>query len=76
MARSPYTSQTLFVSRHLCTTLWQRVYRKYPWIPLVQEFLDVFPDDLPGMSPKRDIEFKIELQPGTTPVAKSPYKVT
>jgi hypothetical protein len=45
-------------------------------IPMVQEFLDVFPDDLPGIPPKRDIEFKIELQPGTTPVAKSPYRMT
>jgi hypothetical protein len=33
-------------------------------IPVVRAFPDVFPDDLPGMSPERDIEFKIELQPG------------
>jgi hypothetical protein len=45
-------------------------------IPVVREFLDVFPDDLPGMLPERDIEFKIELQPGTAPVTKSPYKMT
>jgi hypothetical protein len=38
--------------------------------------LDVFPNDLPGMPYERDIEFKIELQPGTAPVAKSPYKMT
>jgi hypothetical protein len=38
--------------------------------------LDVFPDDLSGMPYERDIEFKIELQPGTAPVAKSPYKMT
>jgi hypothetical protein len=41
-------------------------------IPVVQEFLDVFPGDLPGMLPERGIEFKIELQPSTTPIAKSP----
>jgi hypothetical protein len=45
-------------------------------IPVVQEFLDVFPDDLLGMPPERDIEFKIELQSGTALVAKSPYKMT
>jgi hypothetical protein len=46
-------------------------------IPMVREFLDVFPDDLPGMPPESDIElFKIELQPDTAPVAKSPYKIT
>jgi hypothetical protein len=36
--------------------------------------LDVFPDDLPGMPPERVVEFKIELQPDTTPIAKAPYK--
>jgi hypothetical protein len=45
-------------------------------IPMVQEFLDVFPNDLPGMPPERDIEFKIEVQLGTASVAKSPYKMT
>jgi hypothetical protein len=41
-------------------------------IPVVQGFPDVFLDNLPGMPPERDIEFKIELQPGTAPVTKSP----
>jgi hypothetical protein len=36
----------------------------------------VFPDDLPGMPPERAIEFKIELQPGTAPIAKAPYKMS
>jgi hypothetical protein len=44
-------------------------------IPVVREFLVVFPDDLPWMPPERDIEFKIGLQPGTAPVTKSPYKI-
>jgi hypothetical protein len=45
-------------------------------IPVVREFLDVFPDSLLGMPPERDIEFKIELHPGTTPISKTPYKMT
>jgi hypothetical protein len=36
----------------------------------------VFPDDLPGMPPKKAIEFKIELQPSTAPIAKAPYKMS
>jgi hypothetical protein len=36
----------------------------------------VFPDDLPGMPPERAIEFKIELQPGTAPIAKAPYMMS
>jgi hypothetical protein len=45
-------------------------------IHVIREFPDVFPDDLPGMPPERVIEFKIELQPGTTPIAKAPYKMS
>jgi hypothetical protein len=42
-------------------------------IPVVREYPDVFLDDVPGMPPDRAIEFKIELQPGTTPVYKRRY---
>jgi hypothetical protein len=45
-------------------------------IHVVREFPDVFPDDLPGMPPERVIEFKIELQPGTVPIAKAPNKMS
>ena len=41
----------------------------------MEEFLDVFPDDLLGMPPDRDIEFIIKLLPGTAPIAKRPYRI-
>jgi hypothetical protein len=44
-------------------------------IPVVCEYPDVFPDDLPGVPPDRDIEFIIELQPGTAPISKRPYRM-
>jgi hypothetical protein len=44
-------------------------------IPVVCEYLDVFPDELPGMPPDGDIKFAIELQPGTAPISKRPYKM-
>jgi hypothetical protein len=44
-------------------------------IPIVCEFPDVFPDDLPGMPPDRDVEFAIELQPGTAPISKPAYRM-
>jgi hypothetical protein len=44
-------------------------------IPVVCEYPDVFPDELPGMPPDRDIEFAIELQPGTAPISKRPYRM-
>jgi hypothetical protein len=42
---------------------------------VVDEFPDVFPDELPGMPPDRDIEFIIELLLGTAPIAKRPYRM-
>jgi hypothetical protein len=36
---------------------------------MVYEFSDVFPDDLPGLPPDRDMEFTIELEPGTGPIS-------
>jgi hypothetical protein len=44
-------------------------------IPVVCEYADVFPDELLRMPPDRDIEFAIELQPGTTPISKRPYRM-
>jgi hypothetical protein len=45
-------------------------------IHVVRELSNVFSEDLPRMPLERVIEFKIELQPGTTPVAKAPYKMS
>jgi hypothetical protein len=42
---------------------------------VVNEFPDVFPEELLGMSLDRDIEFVIELKPGTTPIYKTPYRM-
>jgi hypothetical protein len=44
-------------------------------IRVIQEYLDVFPEDLLGMPPSCDIEFLIELLPGTPPISKRPYRM-
>jgi hypothetical protein len=44
-------------------------------IRTVSEYPDVFPKELPGMPPDREIEFLIELVPGTTPIFKGPYRM-
>jgi len=44
-------------------------------ICVVSEFPDIFPEELPGMPPDRDIEFSIDLVPGTAPIAKRPYRM-
>jgi hypothetical protein len=42
---------------------------------VVEEFMDVFPEELLGMLPEREVEFYIDLIPGTTPIAKRPYRM-
>jgi hypothetical protein len=42
---------------------------------VVQDFLDVFPNDGPGLPPKREIEFSIDVVPGTGPISIAPYRM-
>ena len=42
---------------------------------MVNEFIDVFPEDLPGIPPKREIEFGIDLLPDTQPISIPPYRM-
>ncbi|GJS96456.1 putative reverse transcriptase domain-containing protein [Tanacetum coccineum] len=44
-------------------------------VPIVQDFLEVFPEDLPGIPPTRQVEFQIDLIPGAAPVARAPYRL-
>nr|GFA52303.1 putative reverse transcriptase domain-containing protein [Tanacetum cinerariifolium] len=43
--------------------------------PIVSEFPDVFPDELPGIPPVREVEFNIELTPGAEPISKATYRM-
>ena len=42
---------------------------------MVCEYLDIFPDELPGMPPDRAVEFAIEMQSGTAPISRRPYRM-
>ncbi|KAI3735710.1 hypothetical protein L6452_15220 [Arctium lappa] len=44
-------------------------------VKIMREFPDVFPDDLPGLPPDRQVEFRIDLVPGAAPIAKAPYRL-
>ncbi|GJS01177.1 putative reverse transcriptase domain-containing protein [Tanacetum coccineum] len=44
-------------------------------IPIVQDFPEVFPEDLPGLPSTRQVEFQIELVPSVAPVARAPYRL-
>nr|GFB58463.1 putative reverse transcriptase domain-containing protein [Tanacetum cinerariifolium] len=45
-------------------------------VPIVRNFPEVFPEDLPGFPPTRPVEFQIDLVPGAAPVARAPYRLT
>ena len=44
-------------------------------IPIVKEFIDVFPEDLPSLPPHRETDFEIETIPGVAPISIVPYKM-
>nr|GFD25828.1 putative reverse transcriptase domain-containing protein [Tanacetum cinerariifolium] len=44
-------------------------------VPIVRDFSEVFPEDLPGLPPTREVEFQIDLIPGVAPVARAPYRL-
>ncbi|XP_057250104.1 uncharacterized protein LOC130591186 [Beta vulgaris subsp. vulgaris] len=48
---------------------------KIEHVKVVNEFPDVFPEDIPGMPPQRELEFTIDLVPGTAPISKAPYRM-
>nr|GEY76583.1 putative reverse transcriptase domain-containing protein [Tanacetum cinerariifolium] len=49
--------------------------RRLEDVPIVQEFQEAFPKDLPGLPPARQVEFQIDLVPGAAPVARAPYRL-
>ena len=44
--------------------------------PVVKEFSEVFPDEIPDLPPEREVEFSIDLVPGTKPVLMAPYRMS
>ncbi|XP_021979919.1 uncharacterized protein LOC110876044 [Helianthus annuus] len=49
--------------------------KKLKEIPVISEYPDIFPEDLPGLPPDREVEFRIHLVPGTAPIAKALYRL-
>jgi hypothetical protein len=55
--------------------VYEAIVQEIQGILVVCEFSDVFPKDLPGLPPKRDVEFVIELKPGTAPISRRSYRM-
>jgi len=72
-----YGATTLYLPFRECTNscAFAMSESKLEEILVVCEYTDVFPDDLPGMPLDREIEFVIELQPGTAPISRRPYRM-
>jgi hypothetical protein len=62
-------------SRYLACVTEEKLGCRIEEIPIVREFVDVFPEELPGIPPHREIEFTINLLPDTVPISKAPYRM-
>jgi hypothetical protein len=58
-----------------CGRVYEAIIPEIQDIPVVCEFPDVFSKDLPGLPPERDVEFVIELKPGTAPISRRSYRM-
>ncbi|GJR67388.1 putative reverse transcriptase domain-containing protein [Tanacetum coccineum] len=83
IVRVPFGNETLII--HGCHVFLAQITKKKTEdksgekqledVPIVQDFLEVFPEDLPGIPPTRQVEFQIDLIPGAAPVAREPYRL-
>ncbi|GJY87061.1 putative reverse transcriptase domain-containing protein, partial [Tanacetum coccineum] len=75
-----YVKTQKYIKRGCCTFLAHITEKKSEEkrledVPIVCDFPEVFPEDLPGLPPPRQVEFQIELVPGAAPVARAPYRL-
>ncbi|XP_061350285.1 uncharacterized protein LOC133295461, partial [Gastrolobium bilobum] len=75
---SAMTIKSLLIKGHpvyLCNVRDLTLEEKIEQIPVVKEYADVFPEEIPGMPPIREVEFAVDLMPGTAPISKVPYRM-
>jgi hypothetical protein len=65
----------VFVPIKVSRQVFEAIVQEIQDIPVVCEFLNVFPEDLPRLPPERDVEFVIELKPSTTPISRRLYRM-
>ncbi|GJW24692.1 putative reverse transcriptase domain-containing protein [Tanacetum coccineum] len=80
IVRIPWGNKTLVVHVFLAHVTTNEVEdksekKRLEDVPIVQDFPKIFPEDLPGLPPTRQVEFQIDLLPGVTPVARAPYRL-
>nr|GEX07097.1 putative reverse transcriptase domain-containing protein [Tanacetum cinerariifolium] len=71
----PYGDEVLIIRGDNCDGKNKSDEKRLEDVPIIREFSKVFPEDLPGLPPTRQVEFQIDLVPGATPVARAPYRL-
>jgi hypothetical protein len=75
-----WTKRSQTVHPSICSSktsrqVFEAIVQEIQDIPVVCEFSDLFPEDLPELPPERDVEFVIELKPGTAPISRRSYRM-
>ncbi|GJU13459.1 putative reverse transcriptase domain-containing protein [Tanacetum coccineum] len=71
----PWGNETLIVHGNGSNQGHEAQKKRLEYVPIIWDFPDVFPKDLPGLPPTRQVEFQIDLIPGAAPVARAPYRL-
>ncbi|GKD72752.1 hypothetical protein Tco_1331034, partial [Tanacetum coccineum] len=74
VVRIPYGNKSLIVEGDKVTEKKSKE-KRLEDVPVIRDFPEVFLDDFPGLPPPRQVEFRIDLVPGATPVARAPYRL-
>ncbi|GKB97960.1 putative reverse transcriptase domain-containing protein, partial [Tanacetum coccineum] len=75
VVRIPYGNKTLIVEGDKGGSRLKIISCIKPHVPVIYDFPEVFPEELPGLPPPRQVEFRIDLVPGAAPVARAPYRL-
>ncbi|GKE61673.1 putative reverse transcriptase domain-containing protein, partial [Tanacetum coccineum] len=73
IVRIPYGNKTLTVESDKGVSRLKE--KQLEDVPIILDFLEVFPEELPGLPPSRQVEFRIDLVPGVAPIACEPYRL-
>nr|GEY73423.1 hypothetical protein [Tanacetum cinerariifolium] len=75
VVRIPYGDEVLIIQGDNCDVGNKSKEKRLKDVPIVREFPEVFPEDLPGLPHARQVEFQTDLVPGAAPVARAPYRL-
>nr|GEU70250.1 putative reverse transcriptase domain-containing protein [Tanacetum cinerariifolium] len=77
IVRIPFGDEILIVRANITATKDEdkSMGKRLEDLLVVQKFPEVFPEDLPGIPPTRQVEFRIDLIPGAAPVSRAPYRL-